>query len=151
MLLSPILVWPRKAMAPKAMKTMKAEEAAWVRRVDRARAEAKARAKAKAAPKAKAKAKAEPAFHVWMKNENEDSIKVSVHNNPTVEQFMIEAILASTEGLTENEIADDMLAGNLYMATLGGRILNKRSRLMNIIDSGTHVEVHRRGRGGMQD
>ena len=98
--------------------------------------------KAVAKPKAKAKAEAEPGFSVFMKHENGENIKVSIYNNPTVKQFMVSALRASTD-MDEFEIADDGLS-KLYVVTAGGRVLNKRSRLMSLIESGTRIDVRRK-------
>ena len=87
-------------------------------------------------------------FCVWMKNAAGVSTRIRVIGNPRVKDFIIDVMDVLTD-MSEDEILGDM--PNLYMATLAGRILAKRSRLIMLVDNGSHVEVLRRelvvGRG----
>ena len=113
-----------------AMKTLRATEAG---------AEAKAVAKVNADSK--------PALFVWVKNADHVTTRVDVINNATVKQLMVDVVESSSD-MSPSEIIQDL--PNLYMATLGGRILPKNRKVMSLIDSGAHLEICRRGQGGME-
>ena len=119
-------------MAPKVMKA-----------APKPKAKAMAPKVMKAAPKpkakAKAKAKAEP-FYVFMKNELAELVRVTVLNNPSVQEFMTEAMIASAD-MDEYEVWEDL--PQLTMATIEGRKLRKNSRLMSVVENGTLVEIIR--------
>ena len=162
-------------MAPKAMKTMKAEEAPAARvAAANARAEAKARAKAKAAPKAKANAKAKAmtgtavidenllprlqpgdpnledgTFKLWVQEADGQWVLTVVGMRLTVRNFIIYHMQDQYQMDLNTAIAESFT--NFYMTTIGGKILPKDTLLCQLVDDMSHVAVVERRRGGMQD
>jgi hypothetical protein len=105
----------------------------------------------KASVKAKAvamvNADSSSSLFVWVRNAHHVTTRVDIINNPTVKQFMVDVVECSSD-MDPSEINQDL--PNLYMATLGGRILPRNLKVGSLIEPGTHLQICRRVYGGME-
>jgi hypothetical protein len=132
-------------MSPKAMKVMKA-----------------------VTPKAKAKAKAKPQstaiineqglpeastpaneFSVFVQGQNEKGRWTLCKCRDLDAQSFIFKYLQQDLGMSLHSAAG--FVGDLYLATIGGKILRKGDKICEVVEHMGHIQVCRRGRGGMSN
>ena len=86
-------------------------------------------------------------FHVFVRDQDHNLVRVDLDPAPTVAEFIGDCMDVFFEGDEE----DNPSESELYLSTVGGRILPKTAMLDAVVANGQTVVLNLRGRGGMQD
>ena len=90
----------------------------------------------------------QPVFHVYIRDMNRNLVQISLDPPPTVQDFIHDIIEEFAEDGEEYDVFGE--PADLYLSTVGGRILPMAAILDTVVASGQTVVLHRRLRGGMQ-